>query len=531
MLGIFVLAPIIIGTIAYLLRDDWAKPLIFLFQFSFIIFAINQFLLVKASGPIVWNTGEYTDGIALSLYADTLSIFMVLMTAFIYFTFLLYAENTDYFHSKFYFLFMVLQGLIIGLFLSSDLFNIFVFSEVSTIVVSILIMINKEKQAIYDGMIYFFVNVLGSSFLLFGAGMIYRTFGLLDLRAIQAAMPLLTDPKAMILPYAMLMVAVSNKTAVMPLFSWLPKAHGTPSAPPVISAVLSGLYIKSGVYLFIRFNQVFEPAIDMQAFFFWVGFFTSVLGVIMAIGQRDMKLFLAYSTVSQVGLIIVGLNMGTDIAYYGAIFHIFNHALFKSTLFLSAGLIEKEYGERNIHKIRGLLKQMPWVSLAIILSMFGISGAPFFNGSISKYMIASGTSHSGVTLMLNIINLGTILSYVKFSTMLFGKRRKPTFIIPDTFSLIAVVTMGIVTLLTGVLGTGFSDYFLGFSLQIDAVSYVKKGMVYVLMLLGSIVFYQGVLKRDKILLRIGESELTFNGIVTVMTGYFIMILIFLTFTL
>lgn len=527
MLGIFVIAPILIGTIAYLIRDDWAKPLVYLFQISFVLFAINQFLTVKLSGSIIWNTGDYSDGVALSLYADPLSIFMVLMTAFIYLVFLIYAGNTEYFHSKFYFLFIVLEGLIMGLFLSSDLFNIFVFSEVSTIVVSILIMINKEKQAIYDGMIYFFVNVLGSSFLLFGAAMIYRTFGLLDLRAIHAAMPLLTDPKAMILPYAMLMVAVSNKTAVMPLFSWLPKAHGTPSAPPVISAVLSGLYIKSGVYLFIRFNQMFEPAINMQPFFFWVGFFTSILGVIMALGQRDIKLFLAYSTVSQVGLIIVGLNMGTAIAYYGAIFHIFNHALFKSTLFLSAGLIEKEYGDRNIDKIRGLLKQMPWVALAIILSVLGITGAPFFNGSISKYMIASGTDDFWITLLLNIINFGTILSYVKFSTMLFGKRIKPTYILPENFSLIAVVSMGIVTLLTGLFGANFSDYFIGFSLEIDTLEYFKKGLIYILMLLGSIAIYKGVLKRNQFLLRIGKSELTFNGIVTVMSGYFIMILLFL----
>ncbi len=148
--------------------------------------------------------------------------------------------NEDYVEPQFYFLFLVLQGLMMGLFLTSDLFNVFVFLEVSTVVVSILIMYNKDKQTIYDGMIYFFVNVIGSSFLLFVIGMLYRTFSLLDMRAITEAMSLLNSPRAIILPMSLMMVTVSLKTAVTPLFSWLLKAHGTPSAPPVVSAVLSG---------------------------------------------------------------------------------------------------------------------------------------------------------------------------------------------------------------------------------------------------------------------------------------------------
>lgn len=162
------------------------------------------------------NFGGYTDHLALSLYADPLSIFMVLMTAVFYIPFLFYTTNEDYAESKFYFLFLVLQGLMMGLFLTSDLFNIFVFLEVSTVVVSILIMYNKDKQAIYDGMIYFFVNVIGSSFLLFGIGMLYRTFGLLDMRAVTEAMSHLESPRAIILPMGLMMVTVSLKTAVTP---------------------------------------------------------------------------------------------------------------------------------------------------------------------------------------------------------------------------------------------------------------------------------------------------------------------------
>src|SRR5699024_12776643 len=112
-----------------------------------------------------------------------------------------------------------------------------------------------------------------------------------------------------IIPFAMMMVTVSLKTAVIPLFSWLPKAHGTPSAPPVVSALLSGLYIKTGVYLFIRFVNMYSPVIDMKEFFFVIGLLTSIVGFVMSLGQHDIKLILAYRTVSQIGLIMIGLHM------------------------------------------------------------------------------------------------------------------------------------------------------------------------------------------------------------------------------
>ncbi|TVP89998.1 complex I subunit 5 family protein [Alkalibacterium sp.] len=528
MLGLLVLTPILAGVIAYLLDNRASKLILYIFQFLYAGLAFFIFLNVKENGPIVWNVGGYTDGLALSLYADAISIFMVLMTAVFYIAFLIYATRETYFKGRFYFLFMTLQGLMMGLFLSSDLFNIFVFLEVSTVVVAILIMYNKEKQAIYDGMIYFFVNVIGTAFLLFGIGMLYRTFGLLDIRAIKESMTLLDGPRAVVLPYGMMMVTVSLKTAVTPLFSWLPKAHGTPSAPPVVSAVLSGLYIKSGVYMFIRFNDMFSPVIDMHVFFFWIGFFTSLVGFIMALGQKDIKLILAYHTVSQIGLIMMGLNMASEIAFWGAVYHIFNHAIFKSTLFLTAGMIYDEYGTRNVYKIRGLFKRMPWVAVATTFAILGITGAPFFNGSISKYMIAHGTYDYGVTLLLNIINLGTMMSFIKYSTMLFGNNPKEGHAKTDRFALVASVSMGIASFFTGIFGEALTQFLFNYEVHVNVEEYIQKGMVYVLMIVAGIAFYHGIVKHGGLITRIGHLELTFNGIITAMAGYFIVIVTYLS---
>ena len=392
-------------------------------------------------------------------------------------------------------------------------------------------MYNKDKQAIYDEMIYFFVNVIGSSFLLFGIVMLYRTFGLLDIRAITEAMSLLNSPRAIILPMSLMMVTVSLKTAVTPLFSWLPKAHGTPSAPLVVSAVLSGLYIKSSVYLFIRFTNMFSSMEDVSQFFFWIGFVTAVVGFVMALGQSDIKLILASHTVSQVGLIMIGLNLGTAIAFWGSGYHIFSHVIFKSTLFLTAGLIYEEYNTRNVYEIRGLFKWMPLVATATAFAILGITGAPFFNGSISKYMIAHGSTETWVAVLFNIVNIGTIMSFVKYSTIFFGKNQVSKKVKTDKYAVFASLLMGITSLVTGIFGENLTEFFFNFEVSVNLSEYLEKGITYFIVIGIGILVYHRMIKHGGIIAKIGQLELTFNGIITSMVGYLIVVILYLNFAL
>jgi len=520
----YVLLPVLVGLFVYMMRGKWMAPIMVTFQTILIFLMLHTFMEVNASGPIIWNSAGYTDGLALSFYADTLSVVLGLMTVILFLFFIVYSIGQQYFQPQFSFLYLVLQGLILGLFFSSDLFNMFIFLEVSTVVVAILIMINKEKQAIYDGMIYFFVNVIGTSFLLLGIGFLYNTFGLLDWRYLEQAMGGLQDPRGMILPFALMMVTVSLKTAVVPLFSWLPRAHGTPSAPPVVSAALSGVYIKVGVYMFIRFTGMFQPVIDMSQFFFWVGFITSVVGFVMALGQHDIKLILAYHTVSQIGLIMMGITMNSEIAFWGGIFHMFSHALFKSALFLTAGSVYEEYGTRDVYQIRGVLKKMPVVGMAMSLAILGIMGAPLFNASISKYMIAHGTTNYGITLALNLINLGTIMSFIKFGTMLFGSPKKDftPAKVKGTEKYSSLI-LGLTSLLAGIFSVPLVQFLFNYELHVNGMEYLQKNLVTLLMIVAGIGFYHGIIKHGGILDRIGHVELTFNGIITSMVGYFIVI--------
>lgn len=525
-LYLFVLLPIVAGLISYGIGEKLRAPFLLAFQIGYFAFTFYVFMQVREQGHILWNSAGYQDGLALSLYADRLSIFLVLVTSILFFFFLVYGSGESYFDAKFTFLYMVLEGLMSGLFLSSDLFNIYIFLEVATVVVSILIMFNKEKQAIYDGMIYFFVNVIGTSFLLLGIGMIYNTFGLLDMRYIREAMSLISNPRAMIIPFGLLMVTISLKTAVTPLFSWLPKAHGTPSAPPVVSALLSGLYIKTGVYLYIRFSTMFQPVIDIRQFFLVIGFLTAIIGFVMALGQHDIKLILAYHTVSQVGLIMIGLNLASEIAFWGGVMHIFHHAIFKSTLFLTAGAVYDAYGTRDVYHIRGVLKTMPLVGVAILLSVLGIMGAPFFNASISKYMIMHGTDNYALTLLINLVNLGTVMSFVKYSTMLFGTPKFNHKIEVKRSIEWSSLFLGLASLLTGVFAIPISQFLLNYEFTVNLAEYNQKTLVFIFMVIAGIAFYNGTIKHGSILDRIGHIELTFNGIITAMVAYMLVIVFF-----
>jgi multicomponent Na+:H+ antiporter subunit D len=430
---------------------------------------------------------------------------------------LVYNYRKEYMNKLFAFLFLILEGLIIGIFLSTDLFNLYILIEVSTIVVSILIMFKKDSISIYDGMLYLLINIVSMAFFLIGTGYIYKIFGYLDMTIIYDHMKYVSDVKTLILPYSLIITAISLKSAIMPLFSWLPRAHGTHSSPSIVSAILSGLYVKCGVYLFIRIQHMFSPAFDTNKIFIILGFLTAVIGFIFALSQVDIKLILSYHTISQIGLIIFGISLNNTYSYWGSIYHIINHAIFKSVLFLTAGIIIEEYETRDIRQIRGVYKRMPFVSIFTFMAILGITGAPFFNGSISKYLIQKGSYLSIMDYSLLLINLGTILSFVKYLSMFKGSYEGEKYS-PPYNQKIVICILGSLCFLGGILGTQFID--LLFNIHITYKNYLSKILLYILNLLIGILFYHFIYPRIKLFKNIREINLSFNEICFSITLYF-----------
>ena len=528
-----VLAPVLASAVGYYLPRAVFQRLLLLFQLVQTAVVTLVLLAVRAGGPQRLILGGWRSGVGIALEADVVSAALVALVGWFFLLLLVFNTRKQYMDRLFQFLLGILQGLLIGLFLAGDLFNIYVLLELSTLVVGILIMYKRNKQALYNGMVYITVNLASMSFMLLGVGLVYRSLGTLDISQIALLAAEVTDPRALMLPYAFVMTAVSVKAALFLLFGWLPPAHGAPSAPSVVSAVLSGLQVKAGVYLFIRIQEAFAPAIDSQTFFLVIGALTAVCGFVLAIAQKDIKLILAYHTISQIGLIMIGLNAGTDAAWWGGVYHIINHAFFKALLFLTAGVVIHRYGTRNVYHIRGVLRTMPLIGVGMLAGMLGITGAPYFNGSVSKYLIQSGWSMTGAEAAMYLINLGTAVSFVKFSTMLFGRPVADTVEAagrdgqPDLFTRAVSLVMGTACLVGGTAAAPILTALFGQEIKLSGAYILEKFITYMVTVGVAVIIYLFVVRRTQVLDTLRTFRFRLNELILGVVVFFSAILSYL----
>ncbi len=518
----FILIPVVGAILLYLIPGKNIMRFVFGLQAFLLGLSIYNFMAIRNSGPVEAVIGGFAKIAGISLRCDILAGAMLMLTAFIFLMCFIFGLMDRFMNSRFIFFFTILQALIMAIFLSRDIFNIYVVTEVSTIIVAVLIMFKKDTRSMYDGMMYLITNIAAMSFFLFGAAMLYRTFGTLDMDLVGAKMHAVENSRSMTLPFALIMTGVSLKCAFIPLFNWLPNAHATPSAPSIVSVVLSGLYVKCGIYMFIRFREMFEPALVADDIFLLIGIATGVAGFVLAIMKNDIKMMLAYSTISQMGLVLMGLSSGSGDAYYGSVLHMLNHAVFKSLLFFFAGIIISKYGTRNITKIRGVFRRMPYVSVMAFAAMLGITGAPFFNGSISKYFIEHGFAGSISEYAVILINLGTILYFIKFSQIFFGGRGEK-WINTDIWKKGSLTVMGVLCLTMGMTGTIVINEVFHYNVSLDLAGYIKNSIIFFASLAAGYLIYSKLLKKADCVKNGFSLEPGVNGIGVSMAAFFVLI--------
>jgi multicomponent Na+:H+ antiporter subunit D len=312
---------------------------------------------------------------------------------------------------------------------------------------------------------------------------------------------------------------------LIPLSSWLPKVQGIPRAPSAVSAILSALHIKCALFLLIRFQEIFAP-IASNEFFLAIGITIALTSVVMAFSQKDIRLILAYHSTAQIGLIITGLNLGGDYAYTGSLYHAINHAIFKSALFLGAGIIVRMYKTRDISKIRGLRKRSPLLTATTSMAILGIIGAPFFNGSISKYFIMSEVSGT-LSWLLVVINFGTIISFVKYSGMFFGDDTSDRNVKIDKNKHLSVAILGLMCLGMGIFGVQLLNFLLGTDVALSAWGYTQKAFTFFISLAIALALQRFIKKAEPILSRVRLIDLNFRGICISIGIFFAVLLMYL----
>jgi len=258
----------------------------------------------------------------------------------------------------------------------------------------------------------------------------------------------------------------------------------------------------------------------ISEFFLAIGVITGIVGAVLALSRTDVRMILAYSTISQIGLIMVGLSVSDIHFYNGGVYHIFNHAVFKSALFMCAGIITQSYGTRDITEIRGVLRKHPYVAVATIMAILGIIGTPFFNGSISKYFITTGTNMLIRGLVI-LINLGTITTFIKYSSMLFGQPKdgKPG----EKTALckqIAIYVLGALCLAGGIFGEQFVEFLFGVKVNVDAAGYLEKTGLFALSVIVGFLLFKYVVDKHPFFMKIRKMDMSFRVICASIGGFF-----------
>jgi multicomponent Na+:H+ antiporter subunit D len=334
----------------------------------------------------------------------------------------------------FYALFCLLIGGMNGVVISGDLFNIFVFLEISVISSYALVAFGVEKNELEASFKYQILGGLASFLILFGIGFIYWKTKTLNIADIRAAFSNGYDKKYYLFVQLLILSGFGLKAAIIPFHAWLPDAHS--SAPSPISAMLSGVFIKAvGIYVIIRlFFNMFVISEEMAILITTLGTLSMVIGVFLAIGQWDIKRLLAYHSISQMGYVIMSVGIGmilvsrglkpevASLAITGGIYHLINHAAFKGLLFLNAGAIEYTTGTRNLKEMGGLAKVMPITSSTSFIASMSISGVPPFNGFFSKLIIIIAAILARFYLLAAlavIVSIITLASFLKFQRYAF----------------------------------------------------------------------------------------------------------------
>ena len=334
-------------------------------------------------------------------------------------------ERTNFY----YFMMLLINGAMLGIVFSGDLVSFFIFWEIMSWSTFLLISYN-QGSALYAGMKYIIMSIIGSVSMLFGIVYLYITYGTLEI-AVLATLVSSASAGYHLFLLIIFGIAFAIKNAVMPLHTWLPDAYA--EAPSPFTAVLSGMLTRMGMYGFLLIIYAIvgaTRALNLGPGIFkfnnilaWMGAITIVVPTFIAMLQNDAKKLLAWHGIGQGGYMVLGIAFGTSLGVAGGIFHTLNHAIYIVLLFMSVAAVQyRTNGERDLNSLGGLIKKMPIAFIGGLLGISGLIGIPLTNGFVSKWLIYKTLILEGspfLAFAALVGTWGTILSVYKFLHNIF----------------------------------------------------------------------------------------------------------------
>ena len=379
---------------------------------------------VLTTGPLSYHLGGWEPPWGIEYRIDMLNGFVLLLVSLICAVTIPAAGRAIAFEleeskqARFYCLFLTCIAGLLGIAITGDAFNAFVFLEISSLSTYVLIALGPDRRALLAAYRYLIVGTVGATFYVIGVGLLYLLTGTLNMADLSARLGTAwgDHSRAIIAALGFITVGIGLKLALFPLHAWLPNAYTY--APSWVTVFLSATATKVALYLLIRFYfSVFGVAIELEplpmaSFIVALSIAAMLIASLLAVFELNLKRILAYSSVAQIGYITLGIGLQNQAGLTGGLIHLVNHGLMKAALFLAAAAIFLRVRSVRIADLAGIGRKMPWTMAAFSVAGFALIGTPGTSGFISKWYLVLGAIEKGWWLVVFLIVGSSLIALV-----------------------------------------------------------------------------------------------------------------------
>lgn len=398
--------------------------LAFLASLASFLFSAHMLLQVIDGDVLSYHLGGWAPPLGIEYRVDAANAFVLLLISGISTVILPYARQSiaheikKASHTLFYCCYLLCFTGLLGIVVTGDAFNVFVFLEISSLSTYVLIAMGAErdKRALTSAYDYLILGTIGATFFVIGIGFLYIATGTLNMADLAVRLADMEDNRTVQAGFAFIVVGMGLKAAIYPLHLWLPSAYTY--APTVVTVFLAATATKAAIYVLLRFMfSVFQPDFVFELHTLtWIIMPLAILAMfaasLIAAFQSDLKRLLAYSSVAQVGYMILGIGLASKVSLSATIIHLFNHGITKAVLFMVVGAFVMKKGSSFIKHLNGLGKQMPWTSAAFVIGGLSLIGVPGTAGFISKWLLIDAALKVDLWWLAMLIVLSSLLAVV-----------------------------------------------------------------------------------------------------------------------
>ena len=385
-------------------------------------------MITMDQGVISYAVGGWEPPWGIEMRIDVANALVLLAVTTISTLVLVYAKDSvekeidDSHHTLYYTAHLLCLAGLSGILCTGDAFNLFVFLEISSLATYTLVSLGKDRRCLTAAFRYLVMGTIGATFILIGVGMMYMKTGTLNMMDLAIRIAEYNSSRTLNTGLAFIMVGVSIKAAIFPLHMWLPPAYT--HAPSVVTAFLAGTATKVAVYVMTRFIYTIYGAehvfnnMGMDLILMVLAIVAIFKCSFMATVQSNIKSVLAYSSVAQIGYMVLGISLVSAAGLMAGLLHIFNHALMKGALFMAVGAVFYRVGSVDITAFNGLGKKMPWTMAAFAAAGLSIVGVPLTVGFVSKWYLVTAALEQNDWIVAALVLVGSLLAVIYIGRIL-----------------------------------------------------------------------------------------------------------------